>query len=45
VPKKRDVAVRLREEQEKVERLKDEQRMQVLRDKIRARRPVRRRRG
>jgi len=45
MPKKRAVEIRLREAQERVERLKDEQRMQVLRDKIRARRPLRRRRG
>lgn len=44
MPKKRGVEIRLREAQEKVERLKDEQRMIVLRDKIRARQPGRRRR-
>jgi len=45
MPKKRPVSTRISEAQEKVERLKDEQRMNVLRDKIRARRPLRRRRG
>lgn len=45
MPRKRPVEQRLREASEKVERLKDEQRLIVLRDKIRARRVPRRRRG
>jgi len=44
MPKKRPVDQRLREAQETVERLKDEQRMIALRDKIRKRAPGRRRR-
>ena len=44
MPKKRPVDQRLREAQEKVERLKDEQRMIALREKIRQRQPGRRRR-
>jgi len=43
MPKMRPVEQRLREATEKVERLKDEQRMIVLREKIRQRRPTRRR--
>lgn len=43
MPKKRPVGQRLSEAQERVERLKDEQRMIALRDKIRLRRPRRRR--
>ncbi len=42
MPKKRPIDIRLREAQALVERLKDEQRMEVLRAKIRARRPRRR---
>ena len=43
MPKKRPIDQRLRDASEKVERLKDEQRMIVLREKIRQRRPARRR--
>jgi len=43
MPKKRPVAQRIAEAKEKVDRLQDEQRMNVLRDKIRARVPRRRR--
>jgi len=43
MPRKRPVEQRLRDATEKVERLKDEQRMIVLREKIRSRRPTRRR--
>jgi len=43
MPRQRPVDQRLREAVEKVERLKDEQRMLVLREKIRQRRPARRR--
>jgi len=43
MPKKRPVEQRLREATAKVEVLKDEQRMNVLREKIRQRRPARRR--
>jgi len=44
MPKKRPVGQRLTEAQEKVERLKDEQRMIALREKMRQRQPGRRRR-
>jgi len=44
MPKKRPVTQRLTEAQEKVDRLKDEQRMIQLREKMRLRRPTRRRR-
>ncbi len=43
MPRKRPVDARIREATEKLERLKDEKRMEQLREKIRARRPVRRR--
>jgi len=43
MPRKRPVATRIREQAEKLERLKDEERMEKLREKIRTRRPVRRR--
>lgn len=41
--KKRPVAVRIKEQAEKLEKMKDEQRMEALREKIRNRRPIRRR--
>jgi len=43
MPKKRPVSQRLTEAQEKVERLKDEQRLIALREKMRNRQPRRRR--
>jgi len=43
MPRKRPVNQRLQEAQEKVERLKDEQRLIALREKMRLRRPQRRR--
>lgn len=42
MPKKRPVDVRIREQQEKLERMKDEQRMENLRQKMRDKRPRRR---
>jgi len=44
MPRKRPVSQRLTEAQQKVERLKDEQRLIALREKMRANRPARRRR-
>ncbi len=46
MPKQRPVETRLREAAEKVERLKDEQRLNAIKERIRARQPRRRgRRG
>jgi len=42
MPRKRPVAQRITETQEKMEKLKDEQRMEVLREKMRRRRRTRR---
>jgi len=42
MPRKRPVATRITEAQEKLERLKDEQRMEALREKMRSRRRRRR---
>jgi len=42
MPKKRPVATRIQEAQERLERLKDEQRMETLREKMRRRRGRRR---
>jgi len=42
MPKKRPVAVRITEAQERLERLKDEQRMEALRQKMRNNRRRRR---
>ena len=44
MPKKRPIADRVSEAKQKVERLQDEQRMAVLRQKIKDRQPRRRRR-
>lgn len=43
MPKKRPVSQRISEAQQKLERLKDEQRMEALREKMRDRRLPRRR--
>ena len=46
MPRKRDVDLRLKETQEKVERLKDEQRLRAIKERIKSRTPRRRtRRG
>jgi len=42
MPRKRPVSTRITEAQEKLERLKDEQRMEALREKMRTRRRRRR---
>jgi len=42
MPRKRPVAIRITEQQERLERLKDEQRMEALREKMRIRRRRRR---
>jgi len=42
MPRKRPIATRIREQTEKLERLKDEERMEKLREKMSARRPRRR---
>jgi len=42
MPKKRPVSTRITEAQERLERLKDEQRMEALREKMRTRRRRRR---
>jgi len=44
MPKKRPVSTRITEAQQKLERLKDEQRLVALREKMRVNRPIRRRR-
>jgi len=43
MPRKRPVATRIKEQQEKLERMKDEERMEKLREKMRSRRVPRRR--
>jgi len=43
MPKKRPITERIAEAKERVERLQDEKRMQELREKMRLRRPRRRR--